>query len=105
MMRFISLLLRGMCVCVVSVVMWSSLVCQGGCLGTLCYGCGGCVGCDACSLVCVLGEYAERVRWCEGNGNDGVEAGGGVGAVSAGCEHMGGTRGSEVVFVQTTFLL
>ena len=49
---FLSLLLLGLCPCVVSVVMWSSLVCLRGCRGTLC-GCGGCCDCDACIVVCV----------------------------------------------------
>ena len=57
MMRFLSLLLLGLCPCVVSVVMWSSFVCLWGCRGTLC-GCGGCCDCDAFTVVCV---YAERV--------------------------------------------
>ena len=34
---------------------------------------------------------------CEGDGDAGLGAGGGVVAVSAGCEYMGGTRGSGVV--------
>ena len=41
-----------MCPCVVSVVMWSSLVCLWDCRGTLCEF-GGCCGCDACTIVCV----------------------------------------------------
>ena len=48
-MRFLSLLLLVLCACVVSVVMWSSLVC----LGTLYCVCSGCVDCDACYVVCV----------------------------------------------------
>ena len=52
MMRFRSPLLLGMCPCVVSVVMWWSLVCMWGCRGTLC-GCGGCCVCDACTAVYV----------------------------------------------------
>ena len=67
MMRFISLLLLGMCPCVVSVVTWSSLVCR----GTLC-GCGGCCDCDACTVVWVAFVYVERVLGCEGDGNAGV---------------------------------
>ena len=60
MMRFLSLLLLGLCPCVVSVVMWSSLVCLCGCCCTLC-GCGGCCDCDACTVVCVACVYAVRV--------------------------------------------
>ena len=60
MMRFISLLLLGLCPCGVSVVMWSSLVCLLSCRGTLC-GCDGCCDCDACTVVCVACVYAERV--------------------------------------------
>ena len=41
MMRFLLLLLLGLCPCVVFVVMWSSLVCLWGCRATLC-GCGVC---------------------------------------------------------------
>ena len=73
MMRFVSLLL--MCACVVSIVMWSSLVCLSGCLGTL-YGCWDC---DAYIVVCVACVYAERVR---GWRNAGVVAGGGVVAMN-----------------------
>ena len=51
MMRFLSLLLLGICPCVVSVVMWSSLVCLGCCRGTRC-GCGGCCYCNACTVCC-----------------------------------------------------
>ena len=36
MMRFISLLLLGLCPCGVSVVMWMSFVCMLGCRGSLC---------------------------------------------------------------------
>ena len=57
MMRFLPLLLLGMCPWVVSVVMWSSLVCR----GTLC-GCGVCCDCDAYTVVCVACVYAESVR-------------------------------------------
>ena len=39
---------------------------------TLC-GCGGCCDCDACTVVCVACVSAERVWWCEVNGNAGVE--------------------------------
>ena len=98
-MSLLSLLLLGMCGCVVSVVMWSSLVCMGGCLGTL-YRCGGCCDCDACTVVCVACVYAESVRGCDGDGNAGVRAGGGVAAVNAWCACMGGTRGS--CFVSTS---
>ena len=41
--------------------------------------------------------YAERVQGCDGDGNAGVVAGGGVVAVSAGCEYIGGARGSGSV--------
>ena len=37
------------------------------------------------------------LRECEGDGNAGLGAGGGVVAVSVGCEYMGGTRGSGFV--------
>ena len=37
------------------------------------------------------------LRECEGDGNDVVEDGGGVVAVSAGHEYVGGTRGSGIV--------
>ena len=56
-MRFISLLPPDLCHCVVSVVLWSSLVCLRGCRGTLCLGCD----CDACTVVGVACVYAERV--------------------------------------------
>ena len=46
--------------CVVSVVVWLSLVCLLGCPGTLCR-CGGCDDCDACTVVCVACVYAEIV--------------------------------------------
>ena len=49
-----------LCPCVVSVVMWSFLVCLSGCRGTLC-GCGGCCDCEACTVVCVACVDAERV--------------------------------------------
>ena len=52
MVRYLSLLLLGLCPCVVSVVMCWSLVCLLGCRGTLC-GCGVCCDCDACTVVCV----------------------------------------------------
>ena len=61
----------GLCPCVVSVVMWSSLVRLRGCRGTLC-GCGSCYDCDACIVVCVAWVYAERVWWCKVDGNAGV---------------------------------
>ena len=41
--------------------------------------------------------YADIVRWCDGDDNAGVGAGGGVVAVRAGWESMGGTRGSGFV--------
>ena len=41
--------------------------------------------------------YAERVGGCDGDGNAGVGAGGGVLAVSTWCECMGGIRGSGFV--------
>ena len=41
-------------------------------------GCGGCVDCDVCTLVCVWTEFSERVRGCEGDGNDVMGAGRGV---------------------------
>ena len=47
----------GSVLCVMSVVVWSSLVCLLGCLGTLCR-CGGCGDCDACTIVCVAYVYA-----------------------------------------------
>ena len=78
---------------VVSVVIWSSLLCLWGCRGTLC-GYGGCCDCDACTVVCVAWVSAERVWWCEVDGNASVEDGWGV--ESAG--HVGGTRGSGVVY-------
>ena len=53
---FPSILLLGLCPCVVPVLIWSSFVCR----GTLC-GCGGCYECDACTVVCVAYAYAERV--------------------------------------------
>ena len=37
------------------------------------------------------------LRECEGDNNAGAGAGGGVVAVSAGCNYMDGTRGSGVV--------
>ena len=37
------------------------------------------------------------LRECEGYGNAGVGEGGGVVAVNAGCECMGGTRGKDIV--------
>ena len=54
-----------------------------------------CCDCDAFTVVCVACVYAERVWWCEVDGNAGV----GVAEVwlwlSAG--HVGGTRGSGIV--------
>ena len=38
------------------------------------------------------------MRGYEGDGNADLRAGGSVFAVSAGCEYMGGTAGSGVVF-------
>ena len=71
----------------------SSLICLWGCLGTLC-GCGGCGNCDVSTVVCV---EAERVWWCEGDGNVGVWDRGGVVGMSAGHEYVGGKRGSGIV--------
>ena len=82
-MRFLSLLLLGLCPCGVYVVMWSSLVCLWGCRCTLC-GCGGCCDYDACTVVCVVCVYAERVWGCEVDGNAGVGDGCVVVVVSAG---------------------
>ena len=93
-MRFISRLLLGMCPCVVSVVIWSSLVCLWSCRGTLC-GWGGYCDCDACTVVYVACVFAEIVWWCEVDSNDGVGDGWGVVVVSA--WHVGGTRGSGIV--------
>ena len=61
MMRFLLLLLLGLCPCGVSVVMLSSLVCLLGCRGTL-WGYGGCCDCDACTVVCVAYLYAQSAR-------------------------------------------
>ena len=72
-MRFLSLLLQGLCACVVSVVMWSSLVC-----------------------VVLFVLHVSMEREYEVDGNAGV--GDGAGVVSAGHECMGGTRGSSIVF-------
>ena len=71
MMRFLLLSLQGLCPCVVSVVIWSSMVCLWGCRFSLC-GCDGCCNCAACTVVCVACGYAERVWGCEGDGNAGV---------------------------------
>ena len=68
MMRFLSLVLLGMCDCGVSIAMWSSLLCMWGYRGTLC-GCSGCCVCDAYTNVCGACVYAERVIWCEVDGN------------------------------------
>ena len=92
--RFLSLLLVGLCACVVCVVMWSSLVSLCGCLGTLCGGCGDC----ACAVACVVCEYDERLRECAGNGNAGVGDGRGMIVVSTGYEYVGGTRGAGIVY-------
>ena len=35
-------------------------------------GCSGCCDCDACIVVCVACVSAERVWWCEVDGNAGV---------------------------------
>ena len=59
-MRFISLLLMGLCPYGVYVIMLSSLVCLSGCRITIC-GCGGCCDGDECTVVCVACVYAERV--------------------------------------------
>ena len=58
MIRFLTLLLLGICPCGVSVVMLSSLVCLLGCRGTLC---GDCYDYDVCTVVCIACAYAERV--------------------------------------------
>ena len=57
----LSLLLLGLCPCVVSVFMWSSFVCLLGCRVTLC-GCGGFCDCEMrvrwfVLHVCMLREY------------------------------------------------
>ena len=74
MIRFLSFLLLRLCPCVVSVGMWSSLVCLWVCLGTLCR-CRGCCDCNACTVVCVACVYTERVWGCEGDGNAGARDG------------------------------
>ena len=58
--------------------------------------CGRCRNCDSHAVVCVISEYAERVRECVGNGNVGG-VGGCVVAVSAGHEYMEDTRGPGIV--------
>ena len=63
--------------------------------GTL-SGCDGCCDCDACTVVCVACVYAERVWGCSVYGNVGVGDGWSVVVVSAG--HVGGTRGSGIVY-------
>ena len=68
---------------------------------TLC-GCGGCCDCDALTIVCVACVYAERVRGCDGDANTGAGAGRDVITVSAGCEYIGGTRGSGFCVLPTT---
>ena len=88
MMRFISLLLLGLCPCGVS------LVCLWGCCGTVC-GCGGCYDCDACTVVWVACVYAERVWWCEVDGNAGM--GDGWGGVVVSAWNVGGIHGSSIV--------
>ena len=86
MMRFLSLLLLGVCACVVSVVMCSSLICLRGC------------DCDACTVVCVACVYAERVRGCDDDAMLVWRTGGCiVVVVTAGCEYMGLTRGSGLM--------
>ena len=65
------------------------------CLGALC-GCGGCCDCDVCTVVCIPCTYAERVQGFDGDGNVGMGAG------CAGCEYMGGTRGSGLCLMPTT---
>ena len=84
MIRFLSLLLLGLCARVVFVVMC-------GCRSTQCCGCSDC---DACTVVCVSCMFAASLLGCEGDGNAVVESGRGVVAVSA---YMGGTRGSCVL--------
>ena len=51
----------GMCVCVVLVVLWWSMVCLRVCRSTLCCGCGCYGGWDACTVVCVACVCAVRV--------------------------------------------
>ena len=67
MMRYLSLYCW-VCVLLLYVIMWLSLVCPCVCRGTLC-GCGGCCDCDACTVVCVACVYAERLWGCECDGN------------------------------------
>ena len=62
------------------------------CLGALCR-CVGCCDCVACT-VCVAYVYGEGV---DGDRKAGVGTWGGVVVVSAGCEYMGGSRGSGFV--------
>ena len=95
--RLLSLLLLGVCDCVVCVVIWSSFVWMWGCLWTLCSWCSCCGDCDACVGICVGCEYADRVRGCEGDGYAGVGGGEGVIAVIAGHEYGGCTRVSGIV--------
>ena len=47
---------------------------------------------DACAVVCVGCAYTERMRECEGDGNDSVEDSGHVVRVSVRHEYVGGTR-------------
>ena len=75
MMRFISLLLLGMCPCGVSVVRWSSLVCLLGCRGTLCgVMCIPRIQVVAVTVMCVMlfVLHVCMLRECEGDGNAGV---------------------------------
>ena len=76
-----------MCACVVCVVMWSSLVCLRGCLGTLCEH-GGC-GTVMYLLFFVLHVCLLIVFGCEGDGSAGVGGCGDVVVVSAGHEYVG----------------
>ena len=93
MMRLISVLLLGVCACVVYVTMWSSWsvyeVVLVPSVDTL----------VAVTMMRVLLFLLNvcMLRECDGDGNTGVGAGGDVVAVSAGCEYMGGTRGSGFV--------
>ena len=65
MMRFLSLLLLGLCACVVFVVLGLSLRLSWYC----------CDDCDACTVVCVACVYAAIMLGCEGDGNAGVGPG------------------------------
>ena len=85
MMRFLSLLMLGLCASVVSCGSpW--YVCE---VVVVPYVVGAVVAVtDACTVVCV---YDARMLRCEGDGNAGVGSGGCVVALSA---YMGGARGS-----------